>query len=60
MDWKQTLSTLNPFSMFIAYYKLGVGEATRSKITTTKLEKICKSQQRPDLRAEIWSVSQQG
>lgn len=22
MDWKQTLSTLKPFSMFIAHYKV--------------------------------------
>lgn len=59
MDWKQTLSTLKPFSMFIAHYKLKK-KATCSKTSTTKLEQICKPQQRPDLWSEIWSVSQQG
>lgn len=42
MDWKQTLSTLKPFSMFIAHYKVKKKErkATCSKTTTTKLEQV--------------------
>lgn len=60
MDWKQTLSTLKPFSMFIAHYKLE--EKKRQPAVKPPQQSWSKhaSLGMAGLQSEIRSVSQQG